>query len=47
MKALGLGVLEKKIFHVFPNDGARMDPRGGARMDPRGIVGRIFKEDHK
>ena len=42
MKALGLGVLEKKIFYVFPND-----PRGGARMDPRGTVGRIYKEDHK
>ena len=42
MKALGLGVLEKKIFYVFPND-----PRGGARMDPRGTVGTIYKEDHK
>ena len=42
MKALGLVVLEKKIFfYVFPND-----PRGGARMDPRGIVGMIYKEDH-
>ena len=42
MKALGLVVLEKKIFfYVFPND-----PRGGARMDPRGTVGRIYKEDH-
>ena len=42
MKALGLVVLEKKIFfNVFPNN-----PRGGARMDPRGTVGRIYKEDH-
>ena len=41
MKALGLVVLEKKIFYVFPND-----PRGGANMDPRGTVGRIYKEDH-
>ena len=42
MKALGLVVLEKNIFYVFPNDRAR----GGARMDPRGTVGRIYKEDH-
>ena len=42
MKALGLVVLEKKIFfYVLP-----MTPRGGARMDPRGTVGRIYKEDH-
>ena len=41
MKALGLVVLEKKTFYVFPND-----PRGGAHMDPRGTVGRIYKEDH-
>ena len=41
MKALGLVVLEKKIFYVFP-----MTPRGGAHMDPRGTVGRIYKEDH-
>ena len=41
MKALGLVVLEKKIFYVFPND-----PWGGARMDPRGTVGRTYKEDH-
>ena len=43
MKALGLLVLEKKIFfYVFP----MTPPRGGARMDPRGTVGRIYKEDH-
>ena len=41
MKALGLVVLEKKIFYVLP-----MTPRGGAHMDPRGTVGRIYKEDH-
>ena len=41
MKALGLVVLEKKTFYVFP-----MTPRGGARMDPRGTIGRIYKEDH-
>ena len=41
MKALGLVVLEKKIFYIFPND-----PRGGARMDPRGTVGMINKEDN-
>ena len=41
MKALGLVVLEKKSFYVFP-----MTPRGGAHMDPRGTVGRIYKEDH-
>ena len=39
MKALGLVVLEKKIFFPY-------DPRGGARMDPRGTLGRIYKEDH-
>ena len=41
MKALGLVVLEKKIFFVFPND-----PQDGACMDPGGTVGRIYKEDH-
>ena len=41
MKALGLVVLEKMIFYVFPND-----TQGGACMDPRGTVGRIYKEDH-
>ena len=44
MKALGLVVLEKKIFYVFPSD--PRGGRGGARMDPRGTVGRIYKEDH-
>ena len=42
MKALGLVVLEKKIFLCFSHDA----PRGRARMDPRGTVGRIYKEDH-
>ena len=42
MKALGLVVLEKKIFFIF----LPTSPRGGARMDPRGTVGRIYKEDH-
>ena len=42
MKALGLVVLEKKIFLCFSHD----NPRGGARMDPRGTVGMIYKEDH-
>ena len=41
MKALGLVVLEKKIFFMF-----FYDPRGRARMDPTGTVGRIYKEDH-
>ena len=42
MKALGLVVLEKKIFfYVFP-----MTPPGRARMDPKGTVDRIYKEDH-
>ena len=43
MKALGLVVLEKKIFLCFTHD---PPPWGGARMDPRGTVGRIYKEDH-
>ena len=42
MKALGLVVLEKKIFLCF----APSRPRGGGHMDPRGMVGRIYKEDH-
>ena len=42
MKALGLVVLEKKIFLCF----APSCPRGRARMDPSGTVGRIYKEDH-
>ena len=41
MKALGLVVLEKRFFYVFP-----VTPPGRARMDPRGTVGRIYKEDH-
>ena len=42
MKALGLVVLEKKIFLCSPPP----SPPGGAPMDPRGTVGRIYKEDH-
>ena len=42
MKALGLVVLEKKIFSSFSHDA----PPPGARMDPRGTVGRIYKEEH-
>ena len=42
MKALGLVVLEKKIFLCFSHD----TPWDGARIDPRGMVGRIYKEDH-
>ena len=48
MKALGLVVVEKKIFFMFSHCmsmGAN-DPRGGAIFDPRGMVGRIYKEDH-
>ena len=41
MKALGLVVLEKKIFYVFP-----MTPPGRGPYGPRGMVGRIYKEDH-
>ena len=43
MKALGLVVLEEKIFLCFTHD---PPPPGGARMDPRGTAGRIYKEDH-
>ena len=54
MKALGLVVLEKKIFLCFSHDtpGALglmvlpMTPRGGARMNPRGMAGRIYKKDY-
>ena len=49
MKALGLVVLEKKIFLCFSHCksmGAN-DPRGGAIFDPRGMIGRIYIEDHK
>ena len=48
MKALGLVVLEKKIFFCFSNCksmGAN-DPLGGAIFDPRGMIGRINIEDH-
>ena len=45
MKALGLMVLEKKIFYVFPivSLWELMTPWGGAIFDPRGMVGRIIK----
>ena len=42
MKALGLVVLEKKIFFMF----YPWHYQGGARMDPRGTVGWIYKEDN-
>ena len=48
MKALGLVVLEKKIFLCFSHCksmGAN-DPRGGDIFDPRGMIGRIYIEDH-
>ena len=48
MKALGLVVLEKKIFLRFSHCksmGAN-DPQGGAIFDPRGMIGRIYIEDH-
>ena len=44
MKALGLVILEKKIFLCFTHDPP--PPQGRAHMDARGTVGRIFKEDH-
>ena len=49
MKALGLVVLEKKIFFCFSHCksmGAN-DPRGSAIFDPRGMIGRIYIEDHQ
>ena len=48
MKALGLVVLEKKIFYVFPIAclWELMTLRAGPFFDPRGMVGRIYKEDH-
>ena len=48
MKALGLVVLEKKIFYVFPIAclWELMTPGAGSFFDPRGMVGRIYKEDH-
>ena len=48
MKALGLVVLEKKIFLCLSHCksmGAN-DPRGRAIFDPRGVIGRIYIEDH-
>ena len=50
MKALGLVVLEKKIFFFLffshcKSMGAN-DPRGGAIFDPRGMIARIYIEDH-
>ena len=42
MKALGLLVLEKKIFLCFSHD----TPRAGPVWTPGGTVGRIYKEDH-
>ena len=48
MKALGLVVLEKKIFLCFSHSksmGAN-NPRGRVIFDPRAMVGRIYKEDH-
>ena len=48
MKALGLVVLEKKIFLCFSHCksmGAN-DPRSETIFDPRGMIGRIYIEDH-
>ena len=48
MKALGLVVLEKKIFLCFSHSksmGAN-NPRGRVIFYPRAMVGRIYKEDH-
>ena len=45
MKALGLVVLEKKIFLCFSHCksmGAN-DPRGGAIFDPRGMIAGFIK----
>ena len=48
MEALGLVVLEKKIFFVLPMTppGRVPPPPLGGRMVPRGTVGRIYKGDH-
>ena len=49
MKALGLVILEKKIFfYVFPIAclWELMTPGAVPFFDPRGMVGRIYKEDH-
>ena len=48
MKALGLVVLEKKIFLCFSHVksmGAN-GPRDRAIFDPRSMIGRIYKKDH-
>ena len=41
MKALGIVVLEKNIFYIFP-----MTTPGRGQYGPQGTVGRIYKEDH-
>ena len=49
MKALGLVVLEKKIFLCFSHDapgGGGGGGGGGGHVDHRDTVGRIYKEDH-
>ena len=48
MKALGLVVLEKKIFICFSHCKSMEanDPWGGAIFDPMGMIGRIYIEDH-
>ena len=48
MKALGLVVLEKKIFYVFPivSLWELMTPGAGPFLTPRGMIGRIYIEDH-
>ena len=49
MKALGLVILEKKIFfYVLPIAclWELMTPGAVPFFDPRGMVGRIYKEDH-
>ena len=53
IQALGLVVLEKKIFKCFSQYFLRFflyksmeanDPRGMAYLDPRGMIGRIYVE---
>ena len=49
IKALGLMVLEKKIFYVFfpiVSLWRPMTPRGVVNLDPRGMIGRIYEEYH-
>ena len=49
MKALGLVILEKKIFFMFFPIACLwelMTPVAVPFFDPRGMVGRIYKEDH-